>query len=190
MPELVPTLLRATTVRRVLAALLLVAAVVVAARPSTEIDLVVAARALPPGVALADGDVVMIKGPPSLRSLTSPAQARGRVPTGPIGAGEPITELRLFGPETTAAAAGPDAAVVPVRVAEPGVVALLRPGARVDVLAAGKDVHHPAVLARDASVVSVRPGAEGDLALLALPREAATEVAAAALTRAVALTLR
>jgi pilus assembly protein CpaB len=85
---------------------------------------------------------------------------------------------------------------VPVRLSDPGVADLLRPGSRVDVVASGPDHDGISVLAADAVVVTVRhsegksgtPG--GRLVLVALPREAATRVAAASLGEPVAVTLR
>jgi hypothetical protein len=81
-------------------------------------------------------------------------------------------------------------------LSDPGVADLLRPGSRVDVVASGPDRDGVSVLAADAVVVTVRhsegksgaPG--GRLVLVALPREAATRVAAASLGEPVAVTLR
>ncbi|HLU97774.1 MAG TPA: SAF domain-containing protein [Thermobifida alba] len=53
----------------------------------------------------------------------------------PVHAGEILTEARLADPP--AAGYGADLVAAPVRLADPGVAALLRPGSRVDVFAAG-----------------------------------------------------
>ncbi|GAA3432368.1 hypothetical protein [Kutzneria kofuensis] len=109
--------------------------------------------------------------------------------TGAARAGEPITDVRLVGPENTLLATGnPDAVAVPVRLTDAAVADLLRPGSRVDV------VGDPAVLANDAVVVAVRPSegasAKGRLVVVALPRQAAAKVAAASLAQSVTVTLR
>ena len=88
-------------------------------------------------------------------------------------------------------------ASVPVRLADPGLADLLPPGSRVDVIAAETSGHaadHP-VLASDAVVVRTHRPAESDvdrgpLVVLALPRDAAARVAAAALHGIVTVTLR
>ncbi|SES10050.1 SAF domain-containing protein [Actinokineospora terrae] len=182
---------RQSTVRRVLAAALVLVAGCLAVRPSApdaSVPVLVAARALAPGVALTPGDVKVMRAPPDLRpaaALSDPAEAVARVPAGAIGEGEPITRVRLVGADNLAATAGPDGAAVPVRLPDDGVADLLYPGVRVDVIARER-----VVLARDAAVLTVRPSDAGVLVLLALPRAEAAEVAAAALREPVAVTLR
>src|SRR5699024_12330780 len=52
-----------------------------------------------------------------------------------LAAGDPVTGLRVIGPELARAAVGSDRArMVPVRPADPSVTDLLRPGDRVDVI--------------------------------------------------------
>jgi hypothetical protein len=87
---------------------------------------------------------------------------------------------------------------VPVRLPDPDVARLLRPGSRVDVITPGRDEGRPEVLAADAAVLTVLDtdadgpgrGTQGRLVLVALPRSAAARVAAAALSEQVAVTLR
>ncbi|WP_333486340.1 Flp pilus assembly protein CpaB [Streptomonospora mangrovi] len=68
----------------------------------------------------------------------SPARsAVGRSLSGPVGRGEVITRARLADPP--ARGHGPGMVAAPLRVPDPGVVDLLRPGSRVDVLAAAPD---------------------------------------------------
>ncbi|HWE89103.1 MAG TPA: Flp pilus assembly protein CpaB [Pseudonocardiaceae bacterium] len=202
---------RVLAVRRVLAVGLIVAAGVLALRPAaadgtTSVDVLVAARDLPPGDALGPADLTlrpMPRGVPPASALTSVGAAVGRVLDGPVRAGEVITDVRLLGPaDTGLSTADPSAAAVPVRLSDPGIADLLRPGLRVDVVASGEtdgDVATgpPAaqVLAADAVVVTVRgqdgtSGQHGPLVVLALSRKDATQVAAASLRQAVTVTLR
>ncbi|MBM7771709.1 Flp pilus assembly protein CpaB [Actinokineospora baliensis] len=177
--------------RRTIAAALALTAVVLACQPSPadpSVPLVVAAHALAPGVALTADDIRIMRAPPDLRpeqALSDPAEVVTRIPAGAIGAGEVITRVRLVGADNLVATAGPDAAAVPVRLPDGEVADLLYPGVRVDVVTGDHDV-----LARDAAVVAVRGSDGGSLVLLALPRAEAVEVAAAALTDPVAVTLR
>lgn len=68
-------------------------------------------------------------------ALRARQDAAGRLLATPMRAGEPLTDVRLVGPALLAGY-GPDTVAAPVRVADAGVVRLLRPGDRVDVLAA------------------------------------------------------
>lgn len=198
-----PAWSRLLLLRRVIAALLAVAAVVVAVspRPADErAAVLVAARDLSPGVALQPADVTVAAWPPGLvpgGALRSADDAAGRVPAGPVRAGEPLTDLRLIGPELAVRAGGPDASAVPLRPADPAVAALLSPGARVDVIAGGSE--GPRVLAARAGVLAVLPSAPGGVAtgsgsgplvLVALPEAEATAVAAATLAGEITVTLR
>ncbi|MET9349066.1 hypothetical protein [Streptomyces termitum] len=83
----------------------------------------------------------------------------------------------------------------PVRIADAEAVRLLRPGDRVDVVAASGDGSGGArVIARSARVARV-PAADGDrpdggaLVVLAVPRATAAELAGAAVTSPLAVTL-
>ncbi|GLZ41775.1 Flp pilus assembly protein CpaB [Actinokineospora sp. NBRC 105648] len=197
---LLPPLPRAITLRRIVAAALVVPAAAIALRPppaDDSVPLLVAARALAPGVALTAADVRVVRAPPDLRppsAIANPDEIPGRVPAAAIDPGEPITGVRLVGRENIAATMGEDAAAVPVRLADPGVAGLLRPGARVDVITSDPDSGRPIVLARDAAVVTVRPpedgGGRGSLVVIALMRDSATQVASVSLGQQVAVTLR
>ncbi|MBV2361988.1 SAF domain-containing protein [Streptomonospora nanhaiensis] len=100
----------------------------VAARPLTALepiapgDLIL--RALPAG-AVPDG------------ALEPSHPTVGRSLSGPVGRGEVITRARLADPP--ARGHGPGMVAAPLRVPDPGVVDLLHPGSRVDVLAAPAD---------------------------------------------------
>jgi Flp pilus assembly protein CpaB len=178
----------------------------------------VAAHDLSGGAPLSAGDVHAV----SMLASLAPAGAlhhataiTGHVLIGPARAGEPITDVRVSGPAAARAVSGiHDAVSVPVRLADPGVAGLLRPGMRVDVIGARPgsaatpagqddapaDTHGIGVLARGAAVVTVsrrdkgaglRGGrGGGPLVLLALPADAAHTVATASLHEQVTLTLR
>lgn len=183
--------------RRTAAALLAVLAVALAAasfahgRERTA-PVLLAARDVPAGATLTDDDVRIRDLPVPYAPagvLHEPGAAVGRILAGPARAGEPITDVRLVGRESTLLATGdPNAVAVPVRLTDAAVADLLRPGSHVDV------VGDPAVLATDAVVITVRPSegmsAKGRLVVVALPRSAAAKVAAASLAQPVTVTLR
>ncbi|MBP2371029.1 SAF domain-containing protein [Pseudonocardia parietis] len=198
-----PSWARALLLRRLAAAVLAVAALVVAAAPDPADEraaVLVAARDLSPGVPLRPADVTVAAWPPGLvpgGALRAVPDVDGRAPAGPVRAGEPLTDLRLIGPELAVRAGGPDASAVPLRPADPAVAALLSAGSRVDVIAGGPE--GPRVLAARAGVVAVLPPAPGGvgagsgpgpLVLVALPEAEATAVAAATLAGEVTVTLR
>jgi len=144
-------------------------------------------------------DLVIRRWPSELRpdgALAEVAAAEGRVLVGAARAGEPLTDARLVGAELATRMHGsPDAAAVPVRLADAGVAALLAPGSRVDVVTVGPRPEQPVVLAADAAVLAVLPpgdeiGTRGRLVLVAMPRTLASRVAAAALSEQLAITLR
>jgi pilus assembly protein CpaB len=193
------TALLRRTAAGLLAALALVLALIPRERGS---PVVVAARDLGSGTALAAADLAVASWPAGLvpaGALAATGQADGRVLVGAARAGEPLTDVRLAGPDTTARLTGrPGDAAVPVRLPDPDVARLLVPGSRVDVVAPGRDDGRPVVLAADAAVLTVLaadpdgPGqaSRGRLVLVALPRSEAARVAAAALSEQVAITLR
>lgn len=192
---------RALLLRRGLAAALAAAALVLALSPapgSAERSVLVAARDLAAGATLGAADLSVRSWPQSLvpaGALTTAADAEGRVLAGAARAGEPVTDLRLTGPALAAHITGvADAVSVPLRLADPAVAGLLIAGTVVDVVTAGASAAEPVVLARGAVVVTVLApdggAARGRVVLVALPPQAATRVAAAALTEQVAVTLR
>jgi Flp pilus assembly protein CpaB len=156
---------RALALRRLIAAALIMLAALLAVRPAVGAreptdPLVVAARDLPPGVGLSVSDVRVVPVPAAYRpaaALGSADEIAGRVLAGPAAEGEPITRIRLVGPENTRLLTGIAGAVaVPVRLADPTVADLLTPGAHVDVVAADPRGGGPVLLAADAVVVTVR----------------------------------
>jgi hypothetical protein len=84
---------------------------------------------------------------------------------------------------------------VPLRLADPGVAALLHPGVAVDVVTIGERQNEPVVLARGARVVAVleagtRTGErDGRLVLVALDPGAATRVAATSISQNLTVTV-
>lgn len=193
------TALLRRTAAGLLAALALVLALIPRERGS---PVVVAARDLRSGTALSGTDLTVASWPAGLLpagALGAAAEADGRVLVGAARAGEPLTDVRLAGPDTMARLTGrPGDAAVPVRLPDPDVARLLAPGSRVDIVTPGGEDGRPVVLATDAAVVTVLaaesdgPGqaARGRLVLVALPRSDAARVAAAALSEEVAITLR
>nr|CEL19315.1 Heat shock protein 22.5 (Hsp22.5) [Kibdelosporangium sp. MJ126-NF4]CTQ94886.1 Heat shock protein 22.5 (Hsp22.5) [Kibdelosporangium sp. MJ126-NF4] len=177
--------------------LLLAVALMVRPNQSAEAEMLVATHDLAPGTTLSASDLKLVRAPPAVvprAALTDVSAVAGQLLTGAASAGEPITSARLLGPENTRLTArSPDATAVPIRLADEGVAGLLMPGVRVDIVALDQTV-----LASEATVVTVRstePSAgrqreQGRLVVVALPRDLAPRVAAAALAREVTVTLR
>ncbi|HEY3749124.1 MAG TPA: SAF domain-containing protein [Pseudonocardiaceae bacterium] len=195
---------RTMALRRLVAIGLVVLAGALALRPAgaretADVDVVVAARDLTPGNTLAQADLSIRQLPAAVvpsGALTSRDAVIGRVLASAVRAGEPLTDVRLVGPADTALTTGdPNAATVPVRLADPDVADLLRPGIRVDVVTLDPDQQSDPVLAENATVVTIRDtretqGQPGRLVLVALPRQLATRLAAASLRQPVTVTLR
>jgi Flp pilus assembly protein CpaB len=186
-----------------LAGLLALAAAVLAVRGELgapgSVPVLVAARDLAPGSTLGPADTRLARWPPALvpgGALTAAGEADGRVLAGAANQGEPLTVSRLAGPELARRATGSaDAASVPIRLADGGVAGLLGPGRTVDVITLGERTDQPTVLAAGATVLTVlpaeqRPGVQGRLVLVAVPRGTAARLAAATLAKEVTVTLR
>lgn len=198
-----PDYARTAMARRIAAGLLVVLAAVTALKPDPDreqCDVVVAVRDLSPGVTLSADDVVLRKRP----TVTIPDGAAtamdvvvGKTLAGPSRRGEVLTDARVLGSRLTGLAAGPDARVVPLHLADAAVLDLIRPGDVVDVLGApsAETDAHPRVLAGNAVVVLVSaaattPGAGNErVVLIALPAPAANALAGATLVQTVTLTI-
>ncbi|MFC3435990.1 RcpC/CpaB family pilus assembly protein [Nocardia seriolae] len=188
--------------RRAGAVALLVLAALLALRPDPaagRTEVLVAARDLPPGQVLGEGD--LHRAPRETATLPAGAvrdagTLRGATLAGALAAGEIVTELRVVGPRLAAVAAHePDARIVPIRLADNAVAEILRAGDRVDVVAGEDTGQHgrPArLLAADAAVVLVSGAENGPgtgnargrterVVLVALDSRRATAVAAASL---------
>lgn len=102
--------------------------------PPPAAPVLAASRDLPAGASLSPADVRAETLPTAelpAGSLRRFADIGGRPLSGPLRAGEPLTDARLAGPR----ALPPGTVAAPVRLADPAVAALLRPGDRVDLLA-------------------------------------------------------
>ncbi|HSI92190.1 MAG TPA: SAF domain-containing protein [Jiangellaceae bacterium] len=190
--------------RRLLAAGLAAAAVALiihAAQPTppATTPVLVAARDLPGGATLTDADLATADVLPETvpdGALPDVSAGLGRLLAGPVRAGEPITDVRLTGPSLVDGW-GDDLVAVPVRIADPGVVTMVRPGDRIDLIAASMDGHTEAgVLAAQVPLLAVPAPADGGLladgALLvvAVPIEQAAALAQAAVTSRLSVALR
>ncbi|MGH3799096.1 MAG: SAF domain-containing protein [Pseudonocardiaceae bacterium] len=192
---------RTLLLRRAAAALLVGLAAVLALTPgSAGVAVVVATRDLTPGTVLEATEVTTRELPAQVvpdGAAYTPGAVLGRTLAAPVRRGEPLTDVRLTGPDLARTVpASPDVVSVPLRLADPDVAALLHPGAAVDVVTVGERQDEPVVLARSARVLAVleagpRTGArDGRLVLVALDPVAATRVAAASLSQTLTVTLR
>ena len=160
---------------------------------------VVAGRDLPGGSPLSAADLQLARLPPSAvpgGALRLTSAAVGRMLAAPVRRGEPLTDVRLVGSRLVAAL-GPGLVATPVRLADPAVAGLLRPGDRVDVLAAPADPAlgtRPTVAAADVPVLAVPAadptGDQGALVVLATTSRMALALAAAASGQRLSVTLR
>ena len=180
--------------RRVIAALLTAGAVLavlrtVAPPPPDTVEVLVAARDLPSGAVLGDDDLSTRTFPADLAPADMTETAAGRVLAGPMGRGEVLTDVRLVGPAL--AAARPGETVLPVRLPDAGMAALLRAGDRVDLVATDPGTGETGVVASDVTVLATPTGvpdgpaggAGGALVVVATSPDEATAVASAALAQ-------
>jgi Flp pilus assembly protein CpaB len=180
--------------RRLLAAVTAAFAVLVglqaaAPPPPATTPVLTAARDLPAGVVVGPDDLTRA---PFLQesvpdgALAAAGDVVGRTTTGPVRAGEPLTDVRLV--SGSLLDGYPGRVAVPVRLADPGAVALLRVGDRVDVVAADPQGRSEAVVvATDAPVVALPEAdeaalASGGLLVLAVTGETARALATAAVS--------
>ncbi|MDO2968702.1 SAF domain-containing protein [Mycobacteroides abscessus] len=205
-----PDWARTVLARRIAAAILVLFAALLAFRPDPANDraeVVVAARDLSPGTILSSDDVRLEKRsttilPDGVR--TESATLFGATLAGPVRRGEMLTDVRVLGPRLAESAAGKDARIVPVPLADAATVDMIRTGDVVDILtvagheagAARDSPAEPTVLASGAVVVLVspKPAAKGvgteRVVMVALPPQQANRVATIALVQAVTLTFR
>lgn len=198
-----PDWTRTPTARRVVAGALVVLAAVAAWRDDPQADqsdVVVTVHDLSPGVEITPADVRV----ESRSASAVPEGAHsdvdavvGATLAGPTRRGEIVTDVRLLSPRLAESAAGPDARIVPIPLADEALTNLVRAGDVVDIVAAPADEAGAArLIATDAVVVLVsaeqngvgsRSG--GRIVLVALPATAAKAVAGATLVEPVTLTL-
>lgn len=157
-----------------------------------------AARDLPGGEPLTGADVVVERLPAAAvpgDALRPTSQIVGRLLAAPVRRREPLTDVRLLSGDLLAGIGAPDDVAVPVRVADgPATAALVRPGDRVDVLAAADPEApapgRPTTVARGLPVLSVPVRVDdpagagatdgGGLVIVAATPEQATALAQAA----------
>ncbi len=162
-----------------------------AAPPPPRVEVLVAAHDLPGGAPVRRADLASAAFAPDSvpdGALRRGDEAVGRLLTGPVRRGEPLTDVRLLGSGLLAARPGTVAA--PVRIGDRDAVALLRVGDHVDVLAADPRSRAPAVTVAWSAVVlalpparSQDPGqASGALVVLAVDAEVARVLAGRAVS--------
>lgn len=104
--------------------------------PPPTVRVLAAARDLPAGATLAPSDVRPVPFPAgAVPSGAIRSGATGRVLAGPMRRGEPLTDVRVIG-DRLLRGHGPGKVAAPVRIADADTVRLVRPGDRIDVLAA------------------------------------------------------
>ncbi len=195
---------RTLLLRRAIAAVLVGLAAVLALVPgragSADDSVVVAAQNLAAGTVL-EPAMVALRGIPKQvvpdGAARVPSAVLGRTLAAPVRRGEPLTDVRLTGSDLTRAmSTNPDTVSVSLRLADPGIAALLRPGTTVDVVTVGERRDEPVVLARGARVLAVLEAGThtgeraGKLVLVALDPVAATRVAAASISQTLTVTFR
>lgn len=129
-------------------------------------------------------------------ALTPGDDATGRVVTGPVRRGEIITDRRLLGPGLSAGL-GAGLVASPVRLVDLEVAALLRPGDRVDILAATAQATTAVVIADGALVIAIPLAASEvstrveplGLVVVAVGEDTAARLAAAAASSILTATL-
>lgn len=157
--------------RRAIAALLIAVAVAagvqaVAGPAPDTVPVVVAARDLPAGAEIGEGDLRTTRFAPGSAPEGLAADPVGQVLAAPLRAGEPVTDVRLVGPELTAGQ--PGLVAIPVRLPDPGMVALLEVGDRIDLVATDPQEGGASVVADDVPVLAI-PAADDQASASGLP---------------------
>lgn len=185
-------------IRRGIAAALVVAAVVTGTSGllRTDPSVVVFARDLPVGATVTEADLRLVPIPAELippSAITDPQIAIGRLVVTAVGSGEVVTGHRVTGSPllegfVDLADESPDLRVVPVRLADPDTVGLLRHGDLVTVVTADGDTGAPVVVAHGGRVVVADPD-NPNTVLIALPEEESHDVAAISLASPLGIVL-
>jgi hypothetical protein len=153
------------------------------------VEVLVAARALPSGTRLAEGDLVVRAFPSGLAPTDASSAAVGRVLAGPMGRGEVLTDVRVVGPGL--AEAQPGETVLPVRLPDAGMATLLRAGGEIDLVATDPGTGASSVVARDVTVLATPTdapdgpagGSGGALVVVAASATEAIAITTAALSQ-------
>ena len=201
LPGLPPTRRRLRAVRhqlrrrrRLLAAALTAVAVLGVLRglappePDT-VEVLVAARDLPSGTRLDDGDLVAHDWPQDLAPPDAATSALGRVLAAPLGRGEVLTDARVVGPGL--ALAEPGQTILPVRLPDAGMATLLQPGDEVDLVATDPGTGASSIVAREVTVLATprgvpdgpAGGAGGALVVVGTSATEAIDISSAALSQ-------
>jgi Flp pilus assembly protein CpaB len=146
--------------RRLLAALLAGVAVAAGVQAATApappaVGVLTAARDLPAGLVIGRDDLVSLDFAPGSVPSGVTRDAVGQTLAAPVRRGEPITDVRLVGPALTAG--DPQLTAVPVRLPDPGMVALLDVGDRIDLIATDPEGSGASVVATGVPVLAVPP---------------------------------
>ena len=154
-------------------------------------------RQLPGGTVLSAADLQLR----SVAAADAPRGARdgvdelvGRTLAAPAAEGQIVTDLALVAARSAVAAGH---VVAPLRLADPGLVRLLRPGDLVDVIGADEQTSRASVVAPAVRVVTVpavdqaaAPESSGGLVLVEVSPTAATALAQAAAAGSLSVTWR
>lgn len=180
--------------RRLIAASLAAVAVLSAFRtlappPPDTVEVLVAVRDLPSGTLLGADDLVARAFPTSLAPSGAATAPTGRVLAAPVGRGEVVTDVRTVGPGL--ARAEPGRTIVPVRLPDAGMAALLRPGDEVDLVATDPGTGGTTLVARDVTVLATPTGVPdgpaggsgGALVVVGVSADEAVDIAGAALSQ-------
>jgi Flp pilus assembly protein CpaB len=167
--------------------------------PAPTVPVVAAAGELRGGTTLTPEDLLLVdipRGAVPRGAVASVDDAVGRLLSGPMHAGELVTDLRLVGPSLLAGW-GEDLVATPVRIADPGVLVLVRPGDRIDLYATPLSALGPAaVVSAKVPVLAVPDSgeqgvlAEGALLVIAATTRQAGLLAEAAVTSRLSVVLR
>ena len=158
--------------RRLLAAVLTAIAVAaglhaVAAPPPATVSVLVAARDLPSGAELGAADLVAVEFAPGSAPDDLVDEPVGRTLAAPLTRGEPVTDVRLIGPQLADGYA--DLTATPVRLPDAGMVDLLRVGDRIDLVAADPRGTGAETVVIDAPVLAIPSEEEGGPGTAGLP---------------------
>lgn len=122
----------------------------------------VAARDLPAGTTLATDDLVGVGYRPGTApdgAVVDVGAAAGRLLAAPLSSGEPLTAVRLVGADL--ADAQPGRRAVPLRLPDPGMVALLRAGDVIDLVATDPQDGRVTTVAAGVPVLALPPNETG-----------------------------
>jgi len=166
------------------------------------VDVVRSAVRLDGGHVLGADDVSLARFPQDAvpdDALTSLDAAVGRTIASPVSKGQLLTELSVVAPGRSAR---PGRVVAPLRLGDADLVALLRVGDAVDVVAADAEAAQAAVVAREIRIVGLPPPPDADglgatasssggaLVLVEVDSRTATVLAQAAVTATLSVVLR